>query len=71
VGIVAGRKVGNAVCRNRVKRRIREALRYVDLEPSTTYVVLASASVVETGFDRLEQWLAEAIAESKRRRFDE
>ena len=71
VGVVAGRKVGNAVSRNRAKRRIREALRSVELEPNTAYVVIASAAVVETDFGRLERWLEEAIAESKRRRIDE
>ncbi len=35
------------------------------------YVVIASAAVVETDFGRLERWLGEAIAESKRRRVDE
>ncbi len=71
VGVVAGRSVGNAVSRNRAKRRIREALRNVELEPNMAYVVIASAAVVHTDFGRLERWLDEAIADSKRRRVDE
>lgn len=71
VGVVAGRRVGNAVSRNRAKRRIREALRHVELESNMAYVVIASTAVVEADFDRLTRWLGEAIAESKRRTTDE
>ncbi|GMQ85483.1 MAG: hypothetical protein BMS9Abin07_1049 [Acidimicrobiia bacterium] len=62
VGIVAGRGVGNAVCRNRAKRRLREALAVVGLRPSTAYVVIASPEVVAMPFDRLVSRLGEAVA---------
>jgi ribonuclease P protein component len=71
VGIVAGRRVGNAVRRNRAKRRIREALTKVELQRNTAYVVVASPGVDETEFGRLERWLEGAIADSTRRRIDE
>lgn len=64
VGIVASRRVGGAVSRNRAKRRLREALRRVDLKPDTAYVVIASPGVVTTGFDRLVGDLGTAIAAS-------
>lgn len=43
VGIVAGRWVGNAVARNRVKRRVREAVRerYAGIAPGYDLVWLA------------------------------
>ena len=61
VGFVVGRKVGGAVQRNRAKRRLREAVRKVPLEQGTDYVIVASAAVVHTPFDRLIRWLSEAI----------
>lgn len=65
VGIVAGRAVGNAVRRNRAKRRLREALRRVELRPGTAYVVVASKEVVAIPFDLLVERLDEAIAGSE------
>ena len=61
VGIVASRRVGNAVRRNRAKRRLREAMMRVDLEPSTAYVVVAPAGAVTMQFDELTRRLREAI----------
>jgi ribonuclease P protein component len=49
--------VGNAVARNRVKRRIRAALTRVPLREDTSYIVIASAAVLTVEFDRLVDWL--------------
>lgn len=62
VGVVAGKRVGSAVARNRAKRRLRAALREVPLETGTTYVVVADAPVVDVEFERLVDWLREALA---------
>ena len=48
--------------RNRAKRRLREAVRRVPLQQGTDYVIVASAAVVDTPFDRLVRWLKTAIA---------
>ncbi len=39
VGIVVSKKVGNAVFRNRIRRRIREALRRMDLPPLEAMII--------------------------------
>lgn len=65
VGIVAGRTVGNAVRRNRTKRRLREALGRVALRPDTAYVVIASPEVAVMPFGTLVDRLGEAIAGSE------
>lgn len=57
VGVVAGRKVGGAVVRNRAKRRLREAVARAELRPGTAYVVVASAEVAEAAFDDLVSWV--------------
>jgi len=71
VGIVASRKVGNAVQRNRAKRRIREALMNTDIRRDTAYVVIASRSVVDVDFDRLKEWLDGALAGTEKGNTDE
>ena len=42
IGIVAGKKVGNAVNRNRAKRRVREAASRAELRAHTDYILIAS-----------------------------
>lgn len=68
VGIVAGRTVGNAVRRNRTKRRLREALGRVALRPDTAYVVIASPEVAAMPFGTLVGRLGEAITGSEETR---
>ena len=64
VGFVAARRVGNAVQRNRAKRRLREAMMNVELQADTAYVVVASPGVVTMGFDDLVAHLGRAVSTS-------
>ena len=62
VGIVAGRRVGNAVRRNRAKRRLREAAAQVRLQPGTAYVLIAGPEAADVPFSRLVGWLERAVS---------
>lgn len=50
IGIVAGKKVGNAVNRNRAKRRLREAAHLATLRPQTDYILIAGPESIEIEF---------------------
>lgn len=65
VGIVAGRDVGNAVRRNRAKRRLREAIRRVPLRPATSYIAVATPGIDAIAFDRLVEAVAAGVADSE------
>jgi ribonuclease P protein component len=66
VGFVAGKKVGNAVARNRAKRRLREAARRVHLKPGTTYVIIADRRVVDAPFASIVCWIEAAVGQVSR-----
>lgn len=61
IGLVVRKDVGNAVRRNRAKRRIRHALTEVSLEQSMDYVIIADSRVVEAPFGDLTGWLRQAV----------
>lgn len=65
VGIVVSKKVGNAVVRNRVRRRLREALRALTVEGkvSTTFdlVVIARPSAASADYWQLKDALRYAL----------
>jgi ribonuclease P protein component len=63
VAIVASRRVGSAVRRNRAKRRLREALSRVPLRNDREYVVVADSAVAEVPFSELVDWVRDATRE--------
>ncbi len=65
VGVVAGKRIGNAVIRNRVKRRLREAMAQVALDEDTAYLVIAGPEAAGVEFRRLVEWLGEAVASGR------
>ncbi len=62
---VAGRAVGPAVVRNRVKRRLREAFALVPIRVDRDYVVTATSAVAEAPFGDLVAWLTHAVTEEE------
>jgi ribonuclease P protein component len=52
-GFSVSSRVGGAVVRNRVKRRLREILRKIPMEPGWDIVIIARMPAVRTDFDTL------------------
>ena len=64
VGYTASRRIGNAVARNRAKRRLRAAVAHVmptSAQPGCDYVVIARAATLARPFDALIGDLAAAL----------
>lgn len=64
VGFTVTKKVGNAVVRNRVKRRLREAVRCELANaacPGFDYVVIGRKATINRGFAQLCDDLAKAL----------
>lgn len=52
---IAGKRVGNAIARNRVKRRLREAVRHSDFRPGWDTIVMARRGAGEANYNQLRQ----------------
>jgi ribonuclease P protein component len=61
VAFAIGRKVGSAVRRNQLRRRLRALARSSTL-PAGAWLVSAAPGAAETGFDTLAGWWQEAVA---------
>ena len=66
LGLAVPRKVGGAVVRNRVKRRLREAWRELlpQVAAGRDYVVIARPGLAEAAESRGFEWLRERVAET-------
>lgn len=70
IGYTVTRKQGNAVERNRMRRRLREAIRLtegVSFLPGHDYVLVARRDVLDAPFTRIGTALAERVAEGHRK----
>jgi len=63
LGLVVSKSSGNAVTRNRIKRRLRHAVDVLALQPGMDYVIIANSQVAEVSFARIEGWLSRAHEE--------
>jgi ribonuclease P protein component len=66
VAVVAGRRIGGAVVRNRAKRRLREALAGAPMSEGRAYVVVATSdAVAEAPWEDLVEWVRRAVHEKE------
>jgi len=64
IGFTTTRKLGNAVRRNRIRRRLREAVRLaagLHLQAGRDYVFIGRAATFERDFSKLENDVVEAL----------
>lgn len=72
-GITVTKKIGNAVVRNRMKRRFRELLRAVLPEhglPDHDHVLIGRSGGIERDFHRMKAELVEALERARAGRSD-
>jgi ribonuclease P protein component len=65
VGLIVSRSAGKAVTRNRIKRRLRHALRSVNLESGNDYVIIGSAQLADAPHPQLMGWLRGALGQGE------
>ena len=65
LGIAIPKKIGSAVTRNRIKRRLRESWRELiaDVPPGTDYVLLVRAPLGQAEEGRGAEWMRERLEE--------
>ena len=59
VGFIVSKKIGNAVVRNRTRRRLKEAFRSIidDVKDYTNYIIIARSGIEELDFLEIKQAL--------------
>jgi ribonuclease P protein component len=60
-GLAVGRRIGKAVARNKIKRRLREILKQTPLQSGWDIVLIARAPSVQADFKSLAKCVADLI----------
>lgn len=58
---MVSKRNGNAVTRNRIKRRLRHAIAGIKLQPGNDYVIIANHQVATAPFSKIKGWLSRAV----------
>lgn len=67
VAVVAGRRVGSAVARNRAKRRLRACARLDGVPPAMDLVLVARTSALEADFAALRDDVRQCLVRAARK----
>lgn len=68
VGFTVTKKSGNAVARNRIRRRLREAVRVHaagDMKPGNDYVIVGRPDILTTPFGQLKAELSRRVLSTR------
>jgi len=64
-GFTAASTLGNAVVRNRIKRRLREAVRSLPVVPGWDIVINSRRGAAEASYDQLRAQLSELMTRAR------
>ena len=64
-GFSVSRRLGNAVTRNRVKRRLREILRLTPLKPGWDIIFIARPSAASTDYESLNKSVRDLLSRAR------
>jgi ribonuclease P protein component len=63
-GLVVSRRVGKAVVRHRVRRRLREILRQLQIKPGWDIVLIARAAAAAAGYTDIKKEVRALLTEA-------